>query len=89
MIFFTSLIFSHQNPSLLTGACFVSDVEMFQDDYPNPVKASLFTYPAAQPTMQPGKPSLNVLSKPIFISSLLIKPTRTDNRTIGFAERSR
>jgi hypothetical protein len=40
------------------------------------------TDPVAQTTVQPKKPSLNVLSEPIFIHSLLIKPTRTDKQAV-------
>jgi hypothetical protein len=32
--------------------------------------------------MQPSKPALIILSEPMFISALLMKPTTTDNRTI-------
>ena len=74
--------FQPPQTSLLTGACFVADVEMFQYIYPYPVKATFMTDPVAQTAVQPNEPPLNVLSEPIFIDSLLIKPTRTDKQAV-------
>ena len=46
------------------------------------MKATCVNDPVAKPTVQPNEPSLNVLSEPIFIHSLLMKPTRTFEQAV-------